>query len=156
MAVVKGWARSGSQHRNMNAAESVDTNKRRLIAVSGPGGGGESEEAGGGVLMVQSLGLPVIEDGRLKNYVFVRLKLHLSAGNSPGELRTKEAYLRDALVRAAHRRPFTVSGDLTQLNERMLLAATQAAANSLCGEGVVTQVELVGQTPRRRTGLGPT
>lgn len=104
-------------------------------------------------LGVAGVGLPVIEGGRLRNYVFVSLRLHLGAGKTVEQMRPKEAFFRDALVKAAHRTPFTVPGDWTRLDERALSNALVAAAAGISGRGSVTRVEVVAQNPRRRSGM---
>ncbi|MFN7127772.1 MAG: hypothetical protein ACK4OJ_01800 [Brevundimonas sp.] len=104
-------------------------------------------------LGLPGLGLPVIADGRVRNYVFVSLKLHLGAGKTLEQMRLKEAFFRDALVKAAHRTPFTVPGDWTRLDEGRLSAALIAAANTISGRGSVTRVEILNQAPRRRAGM---
>ncbi|WP_425983906.1 hypothetical protein [Brevundimonas sp. TWP1-2-1b1] len=107
-------------------------------------------------LSIAGLGLPVIEGGRLRNYVFVALRLQLGRGKTVEQMRPKEAFFRDALVKAAHRTPFTVAGDWTRLNEQTLSAAVLAAANAISGRGSITGVEIVSQSPRRRTGMPTT
>ena len=104
-------------------------------------------------LSIAGLGLPVIEGGRLRNYVFVALRLELGAGKTVEQMRPKEAFFRDALVRAAHRTPFTVPGDWTRLDERALSAALINAANGISGRGSVARVEVLAQNPRRRSGM---
>lgn len=104
-------------------------------------------------LSIAGLGLPVIEGGRLRNYVFVALRLELGAGKTVEQMRPKEAFYRDALVKAAHRTPFTVPGDWTRLDERALSAALVSASVAISGRGSVRRVEVVSQSPRRRTGM---
>lgn len=104
-------------------------------------------------LSIAGLGLPVIEGGRLRNYVFVALRLELGAGKTVEQMRPKEAFFRDALVKAAHRTPFTVPGDWTRLDERALSAALVSASVAISGRGSVRRVEVVSQSPRRRTGM---
>lgn len=99
------------------------------------------------------LGLPVITEGRLRNYVFVNLRLHLAPGRTAEQARSHDPFIRDALVKAAHRVDFSDAGDWTRLNERALAAAALAAARVTAGEGVVASVEVVNQAPRRRTGM---
>lgn len=115
--------------------------------------GGPTAAPAGAVLNIPGMGLPVIVDGRLRNYVFVSVRLHLGAGKTPEFMRTKEPFIRDALVKAAHRTPFSIADDWTRLNETALAASLQAAATAISGRGSVTRVEVTSQAPRRRTGV---
>lgn len=99
------------------------------------------------------LGLPIIVDGRVRNYVFVALKLHLGAGQGQEALRAKEPYLRDALVRAGHATPFVLKDDWNRLDEAALCASVIRIAARLIGPGAVTRVEIVSQAARRRAGV---
>jgi len=107
-------------------------------------------------LSIAGLGLPVIEGGRLRNYVFVSLRLELGAGKTVEQMRPKEAFFRDAIVRAAHKTPFTVAGDWTRLDDRALSAALISASTAIAGRGSVRRVEVVAQNPRRRSGMPTT
>jgi hypothetical protein len=121
-------------------------------AVAGSVSAGEAP-AGGGRFSISGLGLPVIAEGRLRNYVFVSLRLHLGGSATAETMRAKEPFLRDALVRSAHRTPFVVEGDWTRLDAAALSASLMRSAIAIAGRGAVTRVEVVSQAPRRRTGL---
>lgn len=134
--------------------------RRDLIAASAvipalaPAGRAAAEDAtSGGSLNLSGVGLPVIAGGRLRNYVFVSLRLHLGGSATPESMRLKEPFLRDALVRAGHRTPFVVEGDWTRLDAAALSASLMRAAATIAGRGSVTRVEVVSQAPRRRTGV---
>ena len=134
-------------------------NRRRLIAAvaaasavtSSPAlaSGGRAAPAAPSVMTLSGVSLPVIEGGRLRNYVFVSLRLVLGAQQTPRTMRDKAAFLRDALVRAAHRTPFTVAGDWNRLDERALAASLIRSADAISGRGSVARVEVVSQSPRR-------
>ena len=109
--------------------------------------------ASGASLAIAGVGLPIIAGGRIRNYVFVSLRLHLGGSATPESMRPKEAYLRDALVRAGHRTPFVVADDWTRIDAAALSASLMRAAVRIAGRGAVTRVEVVSQAPRRRTGL---
>jgi len=111
------------------------------------------EPAGAPVLNLAAVGLPVIAEGRVRNYVFVTLRLHLRASATPEQLRHKEAFFRDALVKAGHRTPFTVASDWTRLDANAIAASVQRSASGIAGAGVVQRVEIVSQAARRRTGV---
>ncbi|MEJ6790428.1 hypothetical protein BrevBR_12825 [Brevundimonas sp. BR2-1] len=108
---------------------------------------------GGASISMAGVGLPIIAGGRLRNYVFVSLRLHLGGSATPESMRSKEAFLRDALVRAGHRTPFTVPDDWTVIDTAALSASLVRSAAAIAGRGSVTRVEIVSQAPRRRTGV---
>lgn len=123
-----------------------------VLAVSGAAAA-DSPAPSGQSLSMPGVGLPVIVGGRLRNYVFVSLRLHLGGSATPESMRTKEAFLRDALVRAGHRTPFVVPDDLTRIDPAALSASLMRSAATIAGRGSVTRVEVVSQAPRRRTGV---
>jgi len=136
--------------------------RRDLLAVSavlpvlaaGTDAMAEDKPATGGAsISMPGVGLPVIAGGRLRNYVFVTLRLHLGGRATPESMRLKEAFLRDALVRAGHRTPFTVADDWTTINAAALSASLMRSAAAIAGRGSVVRVEVVSQAPRRRTGV---
>jgi len=132
--------------------------RRDLIAASallpaitaGRAAADERPAPRGAVLNMPGVGLPVITDGRLRNYVFVSLRLHLGGSATPESMRHKEAFLRDALIRAGHRTPFVVTGDWNRIDAAALSASLMRSAAAIAGRGAVARVEVVSQTPRRR------
>lgn len=113
----------------------------------------EDKPATGASLGIAGVGLPIISGGRIRNYVFVSLRLHLGGAATPESMRPKEAYLRDALVRAGHRTPFVIEDDWTRLDAAALSASLMRSAASIAGRGAVTRVEIISQAPRRLTGV---
>jgi hypothetical protein len=98
--------------------------------------------------------LPVVVDGRLINYVFVYVRVDLTAGADMPKWRDHEPYFRDALVRAGYRTPFTRYDDYTQLDEGRLKATLFQAAQQITGPGAIAAIEILpGGGPMRRTGL---
>ncbi|KQW83729.1 hypothetical protein [Brevundimonas sp. Root1279] len=140
------------RRRDLIAASAV------LPAAAAAGPALASSKSGGGstaapAFNMSGVGLPVISGGRVRNYVFVSLRLHLGGHATPESMRLKDAFLRDALVRAAHRSPFTVADDWTRLDAAALSASLLRSAAAIAGRGSVTRVEVVSQAPRRRTGV---
>ena len=113
----------------------------------------KAEPAVAPFLNLPGMGLPIISDGRVRNYVFIVLKLHLGPGHTVEAVRAKEAHLRDALVRAGHRTPFVLPNTWVALDTAALSASLIRSAATLIGRGAVTRVEVVSQSPRRRTGM---
>lgn len=122
-----------------------------VLGIAPPAHAGGEEEAAS--VSIAGVGLPVIAGGRLRNYVFVTLRLHLARGADAAAIRNKDAFFRDALVRAAHRTPFTVADDWTRLDARTMASALMQASTRIAGARQVSRVEIVSQSPRRRTGI---
>lgn len=99
---------------------------------------------------ITPVGLPIVVEGRVVNYVFVSVRLWARAGTDVTELRTKEPEFRDALVRAGHRRPFVVAGDANRVDEAAVIRAISADAARIAGRPVFQRVEVTAQTPQRR------
>lgn len=111
----------------------------------------EGKPAPGAALSIAGVGLPIISGGRIRNYVFISLRLHLGGAATPESMRPKEAFFRDALVRAAHRTPFVVPDDWTVIDTAAVSASLMRAAIPIAGRGTVTRVEIVSQAPRTRS-----
>lgn len=122
-------------------------------AASGASASEAPAKEGGAALNIAGVGLPIIVDGRIRNYVFVTVKLYLGASQTPEAMRAKDAYFRDALVRAGHRTPFVVPDDWTRVDEAAINRTLMAIAPSISGAGSVIRSEVLMQTPRRRTGV---
>ena len=96
------------------------------------------------------VGLPVFVEGRVRNHVFVEMKLHLKPGFAAEQARAKDRQMRDALIREGHSRSFGMANDWNRLDERALSAAVLRIANQQLGAGNVLRVEISRQTPRMR------
>jgi len=102
---------------------------------------------------IAPVALPVVVDGRLVNYVFVYVRVNLTAGANSPRLREKEPFFRDALVRLGHRTPFTRYDDYTRLDDARLRAAMYPASAAIAGPGAVKSIEILSENPRLRIGL---
>jgi hypothetical protein len=99
---------------------------------------------------LQPVGLPIVSKGQLVNYVFVYVRINLTSAANAAHLREKEPYFRDALVRAGHRTPFTLPGDLSKIDTARLTATLTGEANRIAGPGQIRSVVVTSQAPRRR------
>ena len=125
------------------------------IAATAAGSAAASEDAPAGdqSLDIAGVGLPIIIDGRIRNYVFVTIRLTLGAGQMPDQLRAKEPHFRDALVKAAHVTPFVVQSDWTVIDTAAVCAMLMRVAPRIAGPGSIVRAEVATQMPRRRTGM---
>lgn len=124
-----------------------------LAATAAQAAGGGEEGKAEPYVNLSPIALPVAVNGKLINYVFVQLRLHLAHGADGAKMRAKEPWFRDAIVRAGHRTPFTVPTDYTRIDERRLTAVLLAQAKAIGGAGSFTRAELVSQTPKQRSRL---
>lgn len=127
-----------------------------LLAATAAQAAGAPKKEGGAVgqyVDLSPVALPVVVNGRLINYVFVHLRLNLAASADSAKLRTKEPYFRDALVRAAHRTPFTDPKSYIKLDEARLKSSLLQLAGAIAGAKNFTGVTVTQQTPKQRSGL---
>lgn len=121
------------------------------VVVAGAAAAGDKPASGLAPLSIAGVGLPIISGGRIRNYIFVSLRLHLGGSATPESMRPKEAFFRDALVRAGHRTPFVVPDDWTVIDAAAVSASLMRSAVAIAGRGAVTRVEIVSQAPRTRS-----
>ena len=120
-----------------------------LLAGSAAAAGADSKSAETGqFIAVSPVALPIVVDGKLVNYVFVTLRIELAPGANAAKLREKEPFFRDALVRAAHRTPFTLPSDLTRIDEARMKATMMREAQAIAGAGQVRAIVIVSQTAK--------
>jgi hypothetical protein len=122
-------------------------------ALAAGGGGGEAKKPKtdvGQYVDLAPLGLPIVVDGRLVNYVFVYVRINLTGHANTSQWRAREPIFRDALVRAGHRTPFTLKDDYQKIDTGKLSATLQREAVRIAGPGVVQSVVVTSQAPRGR------
>ena len=122
-----------------------------LAVAAAPAMAAAAEPAKGSppaTLLISPLPLPVVQDGRLVNYVYVNLRLTLSPTADADKLREKEPFFRDALVRTAHRVRLAPPKDNNTIDEARLRAVILAQAARIAGPGKVTGVQLLRADPQ--------
>jgi flagellar basal body-associated protein FliL len=146
---------------NLAATDSPDRaamRRRLLIAgacafvLAAPARAAEAEGKGdvGQYVDLQPVGLPIVDRGRLVNYVFVSVRINLTSAANASRLREKEPFFRDALVRAAHRTPFTLASDFGKIDAQRLASTLKAEAARIAGQGQIRSVVVTQQAPLRR------
>lgn len=115
----------------------------------------KEEEAANNFVTVTPVALPVIVKNQVVNYIFVRVRIDLKRGSNAQPLRDKEPYFRDALVRAAHRTPFTLADNYLKLDEDKMKATLLEEARVLGSADIVTGVTIMEQTPKSSRVIAP-
>lgn len=126
-----------------------------LLAVAAPAAasqkkkGAENEQVGQFVDL-QPVALPIVVDGQLVNYIFVSVRLNLTANADASRWRAREPHFRDALVRAGHQTPFGLATNYAQIDAPRLTATLMRAASTITGPNVIRSVEVTSQVSSRR------
>jgi hypothetical protein len=101
-------------------------------------------------LDISGMGLPVLQDGRVVNYVFVRLRINLNKGIARPDIEAGEPFVRERMLKAAYRAPLNSGTDLMALDPQKLEAQTLSAARAVYGATRVQSVEIKDQKPQKR------
>ena len=107
-------------------------------------------------LDISGLGLPVLKDGRVVNYVFVRVRINLNPGIDRPDIEAGEPFVRERMLRAAYRAPLNSGADVMALDPQKLEAQTLSAARAVYGTTRVRSVEIRDQKPQKRLYSAPT
>lgn len=125
-----------------------------LASTAQASGGGEGAPAANTQYVdCSAVGLPIVLNNKVINYVFTVVRVNLSPRADSNKLREKEPFFRDALVRAAHRTPFTLATDYTKLDQAKLEAVFKPLATAIAGAGMVASIQVLTEAPKVRTGL---
>jgi hypothetical protein len=115
---------------------------------------GDSEKEISRSIEIGGLVFPVFDaKGHLKNYLFVDARLQVAEGKDHWKYREQTHLIRDAMLRAAHRRSFHLKDDFTKLDEKLASEECLKAGNDAVKEagalvGVTfTQILSQGKTP---------
>jgi hypothetical protein len=121
-----------------------------IAALAGTVQAAEPPGATGQYVDLLPVGMPIVVRGQLVNYVFVYVRLNLSTSANAAQLRDKEPFFRDALVRDGHRTPFVLAGDWQKVDEARLSAVLMRDAAAIAGPGQVRSVVVTSQAPQRQ------
>ena len=84
---------------------------------------------------LSGLVFPVFDEkGKLQNYLFVSARMLAGPGKDVWKYREQQHFIRDAIVRAAHRTSFGLKGDVTKLDEKLAAAECIRIANETVGD----------------------
>lgn len=111
---------------------------------------GEEGQALDPTYKLGSMTIPIIANGRIVNYVFVAMTLKLKEGADAAALKDQEPMLRDAIVRAAYKTPFTRADSWKEVDGPKLTGFVLSQCAVLMGRGKVASVEIVKQIPRQQ------
>lgn len=117
-------------------------------AANPPAGSEDKTKEIGQYIDLQPVGLPIVANRKLVNYIFVYVRINLTSAANTARLREKEPYFRDALVRAGHRTPFTDPRDYNRIDIQKLTDSLYRDASAITGPGQVRSVIITSWSPR--------
>ncbi len=92
---------------------------------------------------------PILRNGVLSNYLFVSVRVDIAPGVDLWRTRERAHYLRDAMVRAAHRTQLADPNNPNALNTALAVQVFRAAAIEALGERAVRGVSISGTQSSR-------
>lgn len=96
-------------------------------------------------VQLANIGIPVFTGRTVSNYLFLSIKIHLTAAAPEGRFRDMEPYFRDAAVRAASKTSFADPKHPDKVDVPRFTAAMVTAFAKVTGPGMVKSVEIVEQ-----------
>lgn len=100
------------------------------------------------------LALPVIDRGMVRNYIYLRVRVNLAKGVDAVKAREKEPYLRNALIHAGYRTPFTASDTYLKVDPAKLASSLSSEARTILGQKAIASVEVMSQDPQHVSNVG--
>jgi len=101
-------------------------------------------------ISLSPVAVPITENGKLVNYVFLSIKIILSPKADQFRMVTQEPFYRDALVRVGHRQNLGVPGDPNRVDEALLKAVLKREVASFVDPSLIARIEIVRQDPKKR------
>jgi hypothetical protein len=102
------------------------------------------------IVKMQPFAAPIVEDGKLVNYIFLNLSLKMAEGVPVTVMEGQEPSLRDAVIRAAYRTPFNKADTYNEIDEVKLKSTVLGEASRLIGNGKIASVEITKQIARKQ------
>jgi hypothetical protein len=122
-----------------------------ILTVPAHASGGKADkEVADPSVKLASVAIPVFEGRNVVNYLFLSIKVNLTAKADQGKLRDKEPYFRAVLVKAAHKTSFALAGHDDKLDEARFKSAMMIEFAKVAGPGMIESVEILSQSPKTR------
>ncbi len=119
-----------------------------LVALAGTARAGDSADAGAPAVRLATVGIPIMEDGQVVNYIFLSVRINLTITAPEGKFRDMEPYFRDALVKASHKTSFGVAGHSDQLDVPRFTAAMMTEWSQITGPHMIKSIDVLSQSPK--------
>lgn len=99
---------------------------------------------------IQSVPAPVFMNGKLRNYIFLSVKLEMAKGQNVLAERERVHFVRDILVRNLHKTSIGKADKPDEIDEELTKKLVHASAAQVFGEKAVAAVTIVSADPLRQ------
>lgn len=110
----------------------------------------ETAEAGPPYVRLAPVAIPVFENQAVVNYIFLTVRLNLTAKADVNKLREKEPYFRNQLMQAAYKTSFALPDKNDTLDEARFKSVMIGEFSRVSGAGMIQSIEILDQNPKRR------
>lgn len=98
---------------------------------------------------LSGIGLPILREGRVVNFVFIRARIQLNPGLTKADIEAREPYIREGLVRSAYRTPLNQPDDFMTVDPKLFESALLREARAALGPKAVKSVQLRDQKAQK-------
>ncbi len=109
-------------------------------AYAAGGGSQDDEKESNRSVELNAMVFPVIVDGKLVNYLFVNARMQVADGKSIWKYREQAHVIRDAVLRATHRKSVHLKGDGMRIDEALAAKVCIEAANEILEEDAMVSM----------------
>ena len=99
-------------------------------------------------VQLATVGIPVMRDNRLVNYLFLSIRVNLTGKADEAKLRDMEPYFRDAIERAASKTAFAQADNEDVLDAPRFKAAMIPEFEAFAGRGAIKSLDILAQNPK--------
>jgi len=99
-----------------------------------------------------SVGIPVMSGNQVVNYLFLSIRINLTAKANESKLRDMEPFFRDTLMRVSHTVSFGQANHSDVLDEPRFKAVMTAEWSKIAGPGTIKSIDILSQSPKRHLG----
>ncbi|EGF90467.1 hypothetical protein ABI_34890 [Asticcacaulis biprosthecium C19] len=133
---------------------------RRFVLIALPAGlfastahaSGGSKTAAEPSVRLASVGIPVIRDRQVVNYLFLSIRINLSMTAPEGKLRELEPMFRDTVIRVSHKISFGQADRHDKLDEPRFKSVMMGEFTKIAGAGNIKSIDILSQSPKKHLG----
>ncbi len=138
-----------SRHSRISIGRRALLSAILMCAAFAPAARADDPSAGAPAVRLATVGIPVMENGQVVNYLFLSIRINLTITAPEGKFRDMEPYFRDSLVRLSHKVSFGVPGHSDQLDVPRFTATMMTEWSKITGPHMIKSIDVLSQNPKR-------